>query len=188
MFAIHNTFPKEMAVIGRLLVDYGELEVDLMNCVQVGRAFDLNATLKAMFRVRGETNRIDVADGLGRVAYVAVNLASEFDAMITAIRQCLRFRNKYAHAIWHDPDQGRHLCYVSLEELAKEADEVRDLAALTFFYIDEDLLLKQEHFFEYARSLINYVNFEGQANRAGLKRQYPVPKPMAPPPFYTRKT
>jgi hypothetical protein len=187
MFAIHNIFPKEMAVIGRLLVDYGELEVDLMNCVQVGRACDLNATLKAMFRVRGETNRIDVADGLGRVAYVAVNLSSEFDAMITAIRQCLRFRNKYAHAIWHDPDQGRHLCYVSLEELAKEADEVRDLTALTFFYIDEDLLLKQEQFFEYARSLINYVNFQGQASRAGLRRQYPVPTTMAPPPFYTRK-
>lgn len=34
MFAIHNTFSREMAVIGRLLVDYGELEVDLMNCVR----------------------------------------------------------------------------------------------------------------------------------------------------------
>ena len=48
MFPIHNTFPREMAVI-----DYGELELDLMNCVQVARSFDLNATLKAMFRVRG---------------------------------------------------------------------------------------------------------------------------------------
>jgi hypothetical protein len=52
MFPIHNTFPREMAVIGRLLVDYGELELDLMNCVQVARSFDLNATLKAMFRVQ----------------------------------------------------------------------------------------------------------------------------------------
>jgi hypothetical protein len=40
-----------------------------MNCVHVARSFDLNATLKAMFRVRGETNRIDVADGLARAAY-----------------------------------------------------------------------------------------------------------------------
>jgi len=71
-----------MAVIGRLLVDYGELEVDLMNCVQVARAFDLNGTLKAMFRVRGETNRIDVADGLGRIAYVVANLDVEFDGII----------------------------------------------------------------------------------------------------------
>ena len=38
MFPIHSKFPKEMAVIGRILVDYGELELDLMNCVQMGNA------------------------------------------------------------------------------------------------------------------------------------------------------
>jgi hypothetical protein len=118
MFPIHNTFPREMAVISRLLIDYGELELDLVNCVQVARSFDLNATLKAMFRVRGETNRIDIADGLGRAAYVAVNLTAEFDAMIAALKHCLRIRNKYAHAYWHDPNMGKNLCYVSLEELA----------------------------------------------------------------------
>lgn len=53
MFPIHRTFPKEMAVIGRILLDYGELEVDLMNCVQVARGFDLNGTLKPMFRSVG---------------------------------------------------------------------------------------------------------------------------------------
>jgi hypothetical protein len=111
MFPIHNTFPREMSVIGRLLVDYGELELDLMNCVQVARSFDLNATLKVMFRVRGESNRIDIADGLGRTAYVAVNLETEFDSMIAAMKHCLRIRNKYAHAYWHDPDMGKTLCY-----------------------------------------------------------------------------
>ena len=75
MFPIHNTFPREMSVIGRLLVHYGELELDLMNWVQVARSFDLNATLKVMFRVRGESNRIDIADGLGRTVYVAVRSA-----------------------------------------------------------------------------------------------------------------
>jgi hypothetical protein len=29
MFPIHNRFPKEMPIIGRLLVDYGELELRL---------------------------------------------------------------------------------------------------------------------------------------------------------------
>jgi hypothetical protein len=53
MFPVHSKFPKEMAVIGRILLDYGELELDLMNCVQVARTYDLNGTLKAMFR-RGE--------------------------------------------------------------------------------------------------------------------------------------
>lgn len=188
MFPIHSRFPKEMAVIGRLLVDYGDLELDLMNAVQVMRKYDLNSTLKTMFRVRGETNRIDIADGLGRVPYTAVNLTAEFDAAIAAMRQCLKIRNRYAHAFWHDPDQGKALCYVSLEELAKEADEVRDLTALTFFYLDEDLLLKQEQFFEYTRALINYINHEGQfLNGTFNQRIFPLPAPVQPPPAYTRK-
>ena len=189
MFPIHNTFPREMAVIGRLLVDYGELELDLMNCVQVARSNDLNATLKAMFRVRGETNRIDIADGLGRAAYVAVNLEAEFDSMIAVIKHCLRIRNKYAHAFWHDPNMGKDLCYVSLEELAKENDVVRDLAALTFFFIDEPLLLRQEQFFEYTRNLITYVNYQGRYNSGALKRQiFPLPAVVAPPPYFVRST
>ena len=98
MFPIHSRFPKEMAVIGRLLVDYGDLELDLMNSIQVMRGCDLNSTLKSMFRVRGETNRIDIADALGRVPYTAVNMTAQFDDVIAAMRQCLRIRNRYAHA------------------------------------------------------------------------------------------
>ena len=49
---------------------------------------------------------------------MAVNLTAEFDAMIAALKHCLRIRNKYAHAYWHDPNMGKNLCYVSLEELA----------------------------------------------------------------------
>jgi hypothetical protein len=189
MFPIHNTFPREMAVIGRLLVDYGELELDLMNCVQVARSFDLNATLKAMFRVRGETNRIDIADGLGRTAYVVVNLETEFDNMIAAMKHCLRIRNKYAHAYWHDPDMGKNLCYVSLEELAKEPAEVRDLTTLKFFFIDEALLLRQEGFFWYTRNLITYLNYQGRFNSGALKQQiFPLPAVVAPPPYFVRST
>lgn len=177
-----------MAVIGRLLVDYGDLELDLMNCVQVMRGYDLNSTLKTMFRVRGETNRIDIADALGRVPYAAVTMEAEFDAVIAAMRQCLKIRNRYAHAFWHDPDQGKALCYVSLEELAKDKDEVRDLTALTFFYIDEPLLLKQEQFFEYTRALISCVNRQGQFKIGKfLQQPFPLPKPVTIPPAYTRK-
>jgi len=188
MFPIHGRFPKQMTIIGRLLIDYGELELDLMNCIQVARKFDLNSTLKSMFRVRGETNRVDIADALGRVPYVTLGLANEFDAMIATLRHCLRIRNKYAHAYWHDPAQGTQLCYVSLEELAKEDDEVKDLGNLTFFFIDESLLLQQEQFFVYARDLINYLNHEGRLRAGALKQQpFPLPAVVAPPPFFVRK-
>ena len=109
MFPVHRTFPREMAVIGRLLLDYGELELDLMNCIQVARDLDLNGTLKAMFRVRGETNRVLIADGLGRAPYEKLGLGTEFDLLITTLRNCLAIRNRYAHAYWHDPNQGKEL-------------------------------------------------------------------------------
>jgi hypothetical protein len=185
MFPIHGKFPRLMPIIGRLLVDYADLEVDLMNCVMMQRGPDLNGTLKAMYRVRGETNRVDIADGLGRAPFVALGMASDFDSMIAAMRHTLRIRNKYAHALWHDP--GKELCYVSLEEQAKESEEVVDLTALRFFYIDEPLLLSQERFFLYTRDLITYVNYEGQYQAKIIRtRNWAPPAVVAPPPYYTR--
>jgi hypothetical protein len=188
MFQIHNAFPKEMAVIGRLLLDYGEVELDLMNCIQVARNYDLNSTLKTMFRVRGELNRVKIADALGRVPYTAVNLEAEFSELIDAVDYCRRIRNKYAHAYWHDPDMGKALCYVSLEELAEDKQPVNDLTALTFFYIDEPLLLQQEAYFEYVRDLIRYINYEGRLRNKLIKTNiFKLPAVAPKPALYTRK-
>jgi hypothetical protein len=177
-----------MAVIGRILLDYSELELDLMNCIQVAREYDLDGCLKAMFRIRGETNRVSIADGLGRQVYAKLDLEAEFGLMINTLKKCLGIRNKYAHAYWHDPDGGQDLCYVALEELAKEDAEVKDLAGLSFFYIGEGLLLRQEAYFEYARDLMTYLNYEGR-KRSGKIRVQPFKLPAAidPPPAYTRK-
>ncbi len=66
-------FTLEAAIIGRLLAGYAELEIDLLHCVALARE-DFDAVLKAMFRARGETRRIDVADALGRQLYHAAGL------------------------------------------------------------------------------------------------------------------
>lgn len=177
-----------MAIIGRLLIDYSRLELDLMNAVQVVRNHDLNGVLKAMYRVRGETNRIDIADGLARHEYEQTNLGAEWDATIAALRYCLKIRNKYAHSYWHDPDQGKQLCYVSLEELAKLDDFIPDLVSLTFFYVDETTLLKQEAFFGYAEALTNHVNHEFRHRKKVIRRQpFVFPAVMQYPPLYKRK-
>jgi hypothetical protein len=70
-------FPDEAAIIGRLSAGYTTLEVGLMSCVQVVRD-DFDAILKAMFRVRSETARIDIADALGRHFYDNRGLGTEF--------------------------------------------------------------------------------------------------------------
>jgi len=54
-------YPEEAAIIGRLLAGYGELEFDLCLCVGHARG-DMDMAFKAMFRPRGETQRIDIAD------------------------------------------------------------------------------------------------------------------------------
>ncbi|PDT56064.1 hypothetical protein Bdiaspc4_11035 [Bradyrhizobium diazoefficiens] len=36
-----------LTIIGRTLLNYGELELDLMNCIQVVRQYDMNSILKA---------------------------------------------------------------------------------------------------------------------------------------------
>lgn len=177
-----------MAIIGRILVDYGELELDLMNCVQVARNRDMNSTLKAMFRIRGEMNRIQIADALGRISYTTLGLGAEFEMMIDALDYCRKVRNKYAYAYWHDPNIGEDLCYVSLEELASEAAPVNDLTNLTFFFIDEPLLLNQEAHFDFVRRLIMYLNYEGRL-RAKEIRHHALTMPAAPTKtlYFTRK-
>src|SRR5262245_42525943 len=92
-------FAKESAIVGRLLAGYADLEIGVMNCVQVVRG-DLDAVLKAMFRHRGNTARIEIADALGRQYYAKLGLETEFANAIAAVKYCLRIRNKYAHCVW----------------------------------------------------------------------------------------
>jgi hypothetical protein len=84
-------FSEEGSIIGRLLAGYTTLEVGLMNCVQVVRD-DFDAVLKAMFRARSETSRIDIADALGRHFYHDRGLGTEFEMGVGAVRHCLKIR------------------------------------------------------------------------------------------------
>jgi hypothetical protein len=148
----------------------------------------MNSTLKTMFRVRGEMSRIQIADAPGRVPYTSIGLGDEFAMMIDAFNYCRRIRNKYAHAYWHDPVQGKRLCYVSLEDLAEEDEPVNDLGRLTFFFLDEALLLRQEAYFDFVRGLLSYLNWEGQFRSKLIKANaIKMPTPPQKPPFFTTK-
>jgi hypothetical protein len=53
-----HRFTSEGAAVGRLLLGYSNLEIDLMNCVQMACGGNLNTVIKAMFGARGEAKRI----------------------------------------------------------------------------------------------------------------------------------
>jgi hypothetical protein len=167
-------FRGEAAIIGRLLAGYAELEIDLLNCVsEVTQDFD--ATLKAMFRVRGETARINVGDALGRQAYDKLGLRTDFELAVSAMRYCLKIRNQYAHCNWYDDWTGR-LAFVNVEEIAKGNQLISGFNNLTRRYVDIPILDEQEKYFGYTDALISYTNYECRY-RAGRLSSQPLPKP-----------
>ena len=177
-------FPEEGKIIGRLLAGYGELELMLCGCVAEAR-HDFNSTFKAMFRVRGETQRIHIADALGRDLYHTANLGRSFSEAIGDIRFCLKLRNQYAHCYWHD-DFGRCLGVVELEETAKQNDCVfhNELIGLAKD-IDLPTLKTQEAFFvrtnHYFRYLLHaYQVWEGTKTT----NPFALPKKEPRPPLY----
>lgn len=171
---IFDHYPDEAAIIGRLLAGYADLEVSLMHCAQVVRD-DLDTVLKAMFRTRGETQRILVADAFGRHHYTKVNLKTEFEMAISATHYCLKIRNNYAHCIWHDDYSGK-LAYTNLEEIANAHTFLSDLTSLKIFHVDVPLLEAQEAYFRYADNLLLWVNFEGR-QRARKITLHAIDKP-----------
>ena len=174
-----------MAIVGRLLVDYSDLEISLMHCVSNVRG-DLDSTLKAMFRVRGETPRINIADALAHQEYSKLGMQDQFAEAIAAMRYSLKIRNKFTHSYWHNPLDG--LCYVSLEDLAETNDKVLDLAGLDFFYLDITLLERHQAYFRYTEGLLAFVNFEGRRLAGKLKAHtWRRPARLEPPPLYIRK-
>jgi hypothetical protein len=157
-------FPAEAQIICNLLTGYTDLELSLLNCVQVVRN-DFDAVLKAMFRVRGETNRVNVADGLGLNRYRTLGLNVEFSDAIDAMLHCVKIRNQYAHCIYWDDYSGR-LAIAYLEDAAELDQPVNNFDDMPIFHVDVPLLAAQEAYFCYTGDLLWWINHEGR-RRAG---------------------
>ena len=88
-------FPQEAAIIGRLLAGYGELEFELSRCLGAALGDD-NTAARALFRVRGEKQRILTADALMRHKYHAADLETRYSETIACMHWCRTARNQYA--------------------------------------------------------------------------------------------
>lgn len=176
-------FPAEAALIGRLLAGYADLEIDLMHCAKAARG-DLDLALKAMFRGRGNAQRIDIADALARQPYHGLGIGTDFERAIVAVRYCLRIRNLYAHCTWWNDYSGQ-LAFANLEELAKEQVPVQDLHGLSVHHVTVPHLQSQFAYFEHADDLLVGVIQEG--NRRWGRPAHPgitIPAVVAPPAIF----
>jgi len=174
-FPVLRSFPKQRVVLGRILLAYAELEMDL--CGVVSYAHDLNIAIKALYRMRGEGQRIQIADGLARQVYAAAKLETVFSEMIADMTYATGIRNQYAHCVWNRT--GKKLSFLDMEAIAYENGPA-DKAKTVKRRIDLKLLRQQETFFAYVQDCLLYLQSAIQAHQ-GIKVDKPWPKPAKVP-------
>ena len=99
--------PEEAALIGRIVVHFGELEFTLCRNAENTLAMYVPLT-KALYSLRATSSRIDFVDGLIRNVYLIYGLGKEYDLAISMVRNCLRIRDLYAHCNWADDFSGNY--------------------------------------------------------------------------------
>jgi hypothetical protein len=166
-------FPDEGLLVGKILVAYTNLEIDLMNCIKTVLS-DLDTVLKVMYRVRGETQRIEVAVAIGYQAYKDLNLEDDFKYAILCLRTCVRIRNQYAHSIFWNDNSGI-LVFSDLEKIAKSDEKITNIHGIQKKYINEYLLNQQLIFFEYTSDFLMFLLNEGLSKRG--KRSLSISRP-----------
>lgn len=167
-------------IIGELVAGYGELE--FMLALLVAQVInDQDTAFKVMFRARGESNRINVADALARPKVVANK--DRYERTIGCLRHALKIRNQYAHSQFgYD---GRGLWFVALEEVAM-GNAPYDLGGLSQHEIPLSLLKDQEAFFVNVKANIDWLNFERQFGAGRLSTQpFAAPPETPKPPLRT---
>jgi len=153
-----DRFPEEGRLVGRLLTAYADLEVALLQCVHaaVGN-FDL--VLKAMYRIRGETARLRIADGLGYAGFAGHNLDAHFSSAIDDMGYCRELRNSYAHSNWFVNHEGK-LAFTALEKLAETNNFSESLEKLPTRYINAELLERQFDYFNHTGDRFGWLQHE----------------------------
>jgi hypothetical protein len=178
-----NARVAEVTAVGRILAEYNNLEIALLHCVQMGIG-NFDHTFKTMFRMRGETKRINAARDLAMTTYQALGLGFDFDVAIYALRHALQIRNQYAHWTWWDDNSGQ-LAIANLEDLAKDPSVVSDFDRLPIYHVDMPLLEAQQKFFVYVDRCLLWVNSEGRFVTRKITRRFAQkPDPIAPPKLY----
>ena len=168
-----DRFPKEAAIIGRLLAGYAELEFTFGLCAERAvrkvqhpgypnavehKADNRHVALKALYRLRSESGRLQVADALARSEYTHIGLEAPYADAIGAIRHCLKIRNQFAHCHWGIDRVTLGLIFTDLEENAQGASDFTFES--TWRSIDLTLLRDHETYFEYTMKCLEFIHAE----------------------------
>ncbi len=166
-----DRWPKEGVLIGRMLLNYGEVEMMLGTALGFALGNEQSTALRVMFRVPGESARVATADALMRSYYVKGGKGPEYADMLGSVRWCTRIRNQYSHCNWGDHHKAG-LFFTDLSEPAK-AHESFDF---WWRHVDLPLLEEQKAYFDYAGDCLMHLVFEAETwHRTRPGHAFPMP-------------
>jgi hypothetical protein len=145
---------EEGKLVGRLLAGYSELEVEMLGCA-IAVTHDTDASVRALYGMRGEFNRIKSMRSLTEAAFVKAGFGTTYTAAMDDIDWCRTIRNQYAHCQWYYTSE-EGLCFIHLEDLARGSAKIDSLMDAKF-PVNARLLSQQEVFFKYVQKCFWYL-------------------------------
>jgi hypothetical protein len=171
-----DQFPEEGAIIGKLVVGFGEIEL-LLGTIAAGVTQDLDTMLRALYSNRTTGARITLAAEFSKPGMKKHNLEVEFATALNIVKQCHSLRNQYAHCHWaHDAKAG--LFFTDLEQAASRATGFN----WDWKHVDKPLLTLQERYFDYCKDFLLFIDLE-HLLRSGVRRgpSFSMPQEQALP-------
>ncbi|QNM83549.1 hypothetical protein H8M03_04255 [Sphingomonas sabuli] len=174
--------PEERDLIGKIILAYGVLEVALLECVRAALDDDIYTATRVMYRLKSESNRLEVADALVRHKMTSYKIGPAWEEAYAAYKFCKNVRNSYAHSTWvSDPDGT--LRFGDLEKSAKSAVGKSNI---NFRPLTKPVLEAQYAYFTQAHHLMLYAldQFQTAAKhpRKLAQDQYILKPPRVPRP------
>lgn len=160
--------PEERDLIGRIILAYGVLEVALLEAVSAVLGNDINMATRAIYRLKSESNRLEVADALVRPKMTAQKLGPAWEEAYGAMKWCKGVRNTYAHSQWVSDPAGI-LRFGDLDKAAKSSGEK---CQINMRPLTAPILRKQFAYFTQADHLLLWALDQYQ-KAAGLPRKLP---------------
>ncbi|MDQ0396418.1 hypothetical protein [Labrys monachus] len=147
-------FPIEAALIGYMLAAFGELEYSIAENASIAIGAR-ERVLKAIYRLRTTSSRIDAADALMAPAYDEIGLRDEYRDVLRMSKHCLKIRNQFAHCSWQDEvtSRGEGLFFSDLQAAA----DAETGFELSWRQVDKSLLLLQRNFFNQTSDWLTYL-------------------------------
>jgi hypothetical protein len=179
----------EGLIIGRLLAGYGEIELEMCACLIAVERSGYDVPIRAIFTDRSAEKRISVGRKALRQSFAKAKLTADLTEALADMEWCRQIRNQYSHCHWYwTAKEG--LCFINLEELAKQPTTILSLTA-NRHPIDVPLLQQQEEYFWYVKQCFKHLGDAykawDQAQMRGGRRGrsisvYPKPPRIAQPP------